>query len=159
MRLQLLVIFWFALIAWSGQVNASAMDHCQTHAAKTVAIETTNNALTPTINIEESSSVKPALQFVTVLNSSAAALTSDTQIQVSNDHHTNLNSHDCCESDSDQHHCSGSCTSCDGCSTAHGAAMPTLWVMKTGLTQQKIQYSDYSYRHLQSSTQERPPKR
>lgn len=157
MRLQLLVIFWFALTAWSGQVAASAMAHCQTHAAKTGAFEASNKQNTSASDLDPSDTGKALLHFAPAPNSLVAAYTGAHQTH--NDHPTNANLHDCCDSDNDQHHCSSGCSSCDGCSTAHGAAMPVLWLMKTAMTQQKIQYSAYSYLNLHSSTQERPPKR
>jgi hypothetical protein len=131
MRFPLLLILWFALSAWSSLVGASAMAHCQTH--ETAAVQAVHNDHTALTEVQ----IHVAADYAA-------------------DQQTNL--HDCCDQNPDQQHCSGSCPSCDGCSTAHGAAMPTVWLMKATIAQQKIQYFDDLYLRSQSSAQERPPK-
>ncbi|RVU37572.1 hypothetical protein EOE67_10330 [Rheinheimera riviphila] len=145
MRLQLLLILCFALTAWSSQVGASAMAHCQTH-------ETTEVLQAQTVH---------TVQIAAQVHSNAEhTIHHNLQDSVDHDHAVDQQSnlHDCCDQSADQQHCSGSCPSCDGCSTAHGAAMPTVWQMKATIAQQKIQYFDDFYLQSQSPTQERPPK-
>jgi hypothetical protein len=131
MRFPLLLMIWFALTVWSSQVGASAMAHCQTH--ETAAVQAVQNDHTAQTEVQ----IHVAADYAA-------------------DQQTNL--HDCCDQSPDHQHCSGSCPSCDGCSTAHGAAMPTVWLMKATIAQQKIQYFDDLYLRSQSSAQERPPK-
>lgn len=155
MRLHLLLILWFALTAWSSQVGASAMAHCQTHEKADVlpvqpAQKIHNGHLAHTevqvqVQVQNIIDHDPAAQFL-----------SEHRIDHATDHHANL--HDCCEQSPDFKHCSGSCASCDGCSTAHGAAMQVLWLTKATISQQKIDYFDDLYLRPQSSAQERPPK-
>jgi|GEM_PF-5796564 len=144
MRLQLLLILWFALTAWSSQVDASAMAHCQTH-------EMTEVLQAQAVHKDHTAHTAAQVQDIVDHDHSAQFTSNHTVDQQTNLHH-------CCAQGADHQHCSGSCPSCDGCSTAHGAAMPTVWLMKAMIAQQKIQYFDDFYLQSQSSTQERPPK-
>lgn len=159
MRLQLLLILWFALTAWSSQVGASAMAHCQTHnKAKVLQVQAVqlnqNSDIAHTeVQAQHITEHAPSAQFI-------PEHTTDQSIYHIIDptiaHQANL--HDCCDQRPDLKHCSGSCPSCDGCSTAHGAVMPMVWLMKATIAQQKIDHFDDFYLRPQSSAQERPPK-
>lgn len=157
MRLQLLLILWFALTAWSGHADASAMAHCQTHSAQSVAAKI--NDASP-----HSLTTSPAVTTFLSLNLDLPV----NNIAASNENvHSHAadavsHSHSCCDEQNSAHQCGtdcAGCASCQGCGPIHGAAMPAVWQMTPAITQQKIMHLAYSYLNLQPATQERPPKR
>jgi len=180
MRLQLLVILWFAITAWSGHAGAYAMAHCQTHGAQSVTVKINDaSPLSFSSQIPVERDLQPLRQQQTTSQTSALhSIASSHDLPVNNIAASNENmhghttdpasrSHSCCdEHGSDQqnspHQCGSDCAgcaNCQGCGTLHSAAMPALWQMTPAITQQKIQHLAYSYLNLQPATQERPPKR
>lgn len=143
MRLHLLLIFCFVLTAWTGHVGAVAMAHCQEH--ERTEIQHVKDQTLPPKQMANSHALS--------LDTSVLAQ----QIPVDSAHQLNHPT-DCCDHNTDQHHCSGSCASCDGCSTAHGAVVPALLVMASIVARQKILYFDDFYLRSPGSSQERPPK-
>lgn len=191
MRLQLLLVIWFVLTAWSHSAASFSHSNCQTQKGSVesffVEIPQTNH-LQDEVSISSQIRFNPEnlLQentfklggsetieqfFDTVLMTSTSAIahlnlqaqsnTSDVIHQTHRlqpDKHHGSQNHDCCDEMSAQHSCSGNCIYCDGCTTAHHIAIPTLWLIKDAIAQQRIQYAEYSYLSMQIPTQERPPK-
>jgi hypothetical protein len=143
MRLHLLLIFCFVLTAWSGQVGAAAMAHCQEH--EKTAVQLLKEQPHKPQHIANSHAQRPDKSTLAPQMPVHAA-------------HQPSHATDCCDHSTDHHHCSGSCASCDGCSTANGAVIPNLLTMASAIPRQKIQYFDDFYLQSPGSTQERPPK-
>jgi len=180
MRLQLLVILWFAITAWSGHADASAIAHCHTHSAQSDAVNITNASPVPVTTVLSATRDHKALRAqkttLQTWSQSIAPAHLDLPVSIIAPSNENMHghttdpasrSHSCCdEQGSDQqnspHQCGSDCAGCaicQGCGTLHSAAMPALWQMTPAITQQKIQHLAYSYLNLQPATQERPPKR
>jgi len=181
MRLQLLVILWFAITAWSGHVDAYAMAHCQTHGAQSVTVKINDASplsFASLIPVERDLQALRQQQTTPKTSAMHSIASSHLDLPVNNIAASNENmhgytadaanrSHSCCDGHgSDQqnspHQCSSDCSgcaSCQGCGPLHGAAVPSVWQMTPAINQQKIQHLAYSYLNLQPATQERPPKR
>lgn len=143
MRLHLLLIFWFVLTAWSGHVGATAMAHCQTHERTGTQVV---NELPPEAQNQANSHALKHDQLLLALQ-----LSVDTA-------HPSDHVNDCCDHSTEHHQCSGNCVNCDGCSTAHGAAIPAVLMMASTIARPKILYFDDFYLRSPGSSQERPPK-
>ena len=169
MRLQLLVILWFALTAWTGHAGASTMAHCQTHSTKSVAVKISDVAPSSVTNLASVQTFPSVTAFPAEITFLPANLDLPVNhIATSNQHlqghaaDPKSSSHDCCDEQNSPHQCGTDCVgcaSCQGCGTLHCVAMPAVWQMTPAITQQKIQHLAYSYLNLQPATQERPPKR
>lgn len=163
MRLQLLLILWFALTAWSGHADAYSMAHCQTHSAQSNAAKISDASPVPEVTLLPVSTSHLAIKFLSINTDSPV-----NNIAAGNENvHEHIadsanSSHSCCDEQNTAHQCNSECSgfaSCQSCGPLHGAAIPAVWQMTPAITQQKIQHLAYSYLHLHPVTQERPPKR